>query len=237
MIWQRITAAVGDEPPGVTSDKSTLRAMLDSLLCGLGIGDCRANNEVAFTAAIVALAGKMSKADGVATPVEFDAFHRIFRPPADEEDNVRWLYELATYDTAGFESYASQIENLLADEPQLKQDVYDGLFYIAAADGVLHEGEEAYLRRVAEIFGYDERLYRSIRAQFVSDPDDAYTVLGVDRRMTDNEIKAHYRALARENHPDALAGRGVPKQFIEMASRKLASLNVAYEQIAQERGL
>ncbi|MEM1306879.1 MAG: DnaJ family molecular chaperone [Pseudomonadota bacterium] len=237
MIWQRITAAVDGVDNGALTERSTLRAMLDSVLCGLGIGDCRANNEAAFTAAVIALAAKMSKADGVASLVEFEAFERIFRPPPAEETNVRWLFQLATHDTAGFESYAAQIEKLLANEPQLKRDVFDGLFHIAAADGILHEGEESYLRAVAGIFGYDEPKYRSIRALFVDDPNDAYTVLGVHRAISDAALKQHHRRLARENHPDALAARGVPKQFIDMSERKLAAINAAYDEIARERGL
>jgi len=41
----------------------------------------------------------------------------------------------------------------------------------------------------------------------------------------------------RENHPDALASRGVPREFVEMATRKIAAINAAYEAIAKERGL
>ena len=44
---------------------------------------------VTFTIAVVALAGKMAKADGVATEEEFEIFRRIFGVPPDEETNVR----------------------------------------------------------------------------------------------------------------------------------------------------
>lgn len=231
MVWQRISEAVG------LAEGGSLRGALDSLLCGLGIGDCKASNEVAFTAAVIALSAKMAKADGVASQVEFAAFERMFKPPPEEAENVQRLFKLATRDVAGFESYAQQITRLLADDPQLKRDVFDGLFHIAAADGVLHNGEETYLKRVAEIFGYDEATYRSIRAAFIADPDDPYTILGVDPGISDQALKAHYRALVRENHPDAHIARGVPQEFIEMAQRKIAAINGAYEQIARDRGM
>jgi DnaJ like chaperone protein len=231
MVWQRISEAVG------LAEGGSLRGALDSLLCGLGIGDCKSTNEVAFTAAVIALSAKMAKADGVASQVEFAAFERMFKPPPEEAANVRRLFNLATRDVAGFESYAQQINRLLADDPQLKRDVFDGLFHIAAADGVLHSDEETYLRRVAEIFGYDDATYLSIRAAFIADPDDPYTILGVDRQISDSALKAHYRALVRQNHPDALISRGVPADFIAMAERKIAAINNAYAQIARERGL
>jgi DnaJ like chaperone protein len=150
---------------------------------------------------------------------------------------VQGIFDLAKQDVAGFESYAHQIANLLANEPQLKRDVFEGLFNIAAADGILHKSEEIYLSQVAEIFGFSSDVYRSVRAQFVHDPDDAYTVLGLTRDVTDAELRAHYRRLVRDNHPDAMIARGVPKEFIDIATRKLAAINAAYEKIAEERGL
>ncbi|MEM9029683.1 MAG: DnaJ family molecular chaperone [Pseudomonadota bacterium] len=231
MVWSRIAEALG------VAEGGALRGALDAILCGFGIGDCKTTNEVAFTAAVIALSAKMAKADGVATRIEVEAFERLFKPPPGELANVRRLFDLATRDVAGYESYARQIAKLLSDEPRLKRDVYDGLFHIAAADGVLHADEEVYLRRVGEIFGYDEAEYRSIRALFVHDPDDAYTVLGVSPDITDEALKAHYRALVRENHPDVLSARGVPGQFIDIATRKIAAINSAYNEIARERGL
>jgi DnaJ like chaperone protein len=151
--------------------------------------------------------------------------------------NVQRIFDLAKQDVAGFESYAEQMAKLLESEPQLKRDVFEGLFNIAASDGVLHQNEEAYLEVVAEIFGIAPDEYRAIRSRFVDDPDDAYTVLGLKRSNTDDEVRAQYRRLVRENHPDALIARGVPKEFVDMADRKLAAINAAYEEIERERGL
>ena len=41
----------------------------------------------------------------------------------------------------------------------------------------------------------------------------------------------------RDNHPDRLMANGVPAEFIELANRKLAAINAAYDTIARERGL
>ena len=218
-----------------------LRTVLDRLMCGLGLGPCPdealATNKVAFTVAVVALSAKMAKADGVVSRVEAEAFQQIFHTPANQARNVKRVFDLAKQDVAGFESYAMQINNLLANEPRLKRDVFEGLFNIAASDGILHANEEAYLRRVSELFDLSSDEYRSIRAQFVNDPDDAYTVLGVRRDIDNHALKLRYRELVRENHPDSLLARGVPAEFIDMANRKLAAINSAYESLAQERNL
>mgnify|MGYP001811702885 FL=1 len=218
-----------------------LKAVMDRLMCNLGSGPCpdtpNATRTVAFTVAVVALSAKMAKADGVVSQAEADAFQAIFQTDASEMRNVQRLFDLAKQDVAGVESYAEQMATLLESEPQLKRDVFEGLFNIAASDGVLHQNEEAYLEVVAEIFGIAPDEYRAIRARFVDDPDDAYIVLGLKRSNTDDEVRAQYRRLVRENHPAALFARGVPKEFVDMADRKLAAINAAYEEIERERGL
>jgi DnaJ like chaperone protein len=40
----------------------------------------------------------------------------------------------------------------------------------------------------------------------------------------------------RENHPDTLVARGVPKELVSIANEKLATINVAYEKIMRQRG-
>lgn len=218
-----------------------LRAMLDRLMCTLGLGPCpeepAALHKTAFTIAIVALSAKMAKADGVVSEIERDAFKEIFKTSPEEARNVQHIFDLAQQDVAGFESYAEQMSELLNSEPHLKRDVFEGLFNIAAADGVLHRSEEDFLKKVAEIFGFSERDYRSVRAQFVHDPDDAYTVLGLSPDASNEEVRSRYRLLVRETHPDVMIARGVPEEFVEIATRKLAAINAAYERIARERGL
>jgi DnaJ like chaperone protein len=62
-------------------------------------------------------------------------------------------------------------------------------------------------------------------------------LIGVSRDTPDDEIKSAYRKLVRENHPDRLMAQGVPEEFIEVANKKLAGINAAYETIQRERGL
>jgi DnaJ like chaperone protein len=54
---------------------------------------------------------------------------------------------------------------------------------------------------------------------------------------SNDELKSHYRRLVAENHPDKLMARGVPKEFVAIATEKVATINEAYAQIARERGM
>lgn len=53
---------------------------------------------------------------------------------------------------------------------------------------------------------------------------DPYTVLGVDRNASEEEIKKAYRALAKKYHPDANPNN--PE-----AAEKMKEINAAYDQI------
>ena len=109
---------------------------------------------VVFTIAIIALSAKMAKADGTVTPDEIEAFGRMFRVPPSEEANVRRIFNFARQDTAGYEIYAGQIARIFRGRPSVLEDVLDGLFEIAMADGLLHPAELEFLERVADIFGF-----------------------------------------------------------------------------------
>jgi DnaJ like chaperone protein len=202
-------------------------------------GDPQLRRKVAFSIAMIALSAKMAKADGVVTQDEVRAFQQIFAVPADEARNVARLYDIANKDIAGYEAYAEQMAQMCGSGREncvMLTEILDGLFYIATADGVLHEREGDFLRRIAEIFKIDDTHYRSILARHVNLGDaDPYLVLGIERGLPFEEVRRHYRQLVADNHPDRLIARGVPEEFIAVATARLAAINAAYETI--ERGL
>ena len=205
-------------------------------VAGHFIFDCEADAGVTFTIAVIALAGKMAKADGSVSDAELEAFARVFRVPPQEETHVRRIFNLARQDVAGYEAYAEQIAKLFVGNPAILEDVLDGLFEIAKADGVLHPAEAAFLERTAEIFGFAPNEFRRIRAShFAPELSDPYVILGVSYVASAEEIKKTYRRLVRENHPDSLMARGVPQEFEKLANDKLAAINAAYEALQKER--
>lgn len=207
------------------------------LLDRVGAPFGRTPRDVVFTTGLVALAAKMAKSDGVVLPSEVEAFGRVVQVEPAARAGVERLFDLAKKTTSGFEAYARQLATTFGDEPALLEDVLDGLFQIAGADGALHEAEERYLRAVSGIFGFDEAAFQRIAARHVRLPDDPYLVLGLDREADDAALKARHRALVAEHHPDRALARGLPAEAVAIATRRLAAINAAYDRIAQERGL
>lgn len=235
MPWKIIARTLG------MSDGGSIGSLLATMRSALGLEDVdtprSAVDRASFTAAVIGLAAKLSKSDGVALQIEAETFEQLFPVPPEQSGNVRRLYNLAAQDIAGFETYAGEIARALADDADLKHDVFQALLHIATADGVLHEGEDRYLARVSGIFGYGTAEYQALRARFVHDPADPYGVLGASRDMTDEELKLHYRNLVKMHHPDALAARGLAEELAPVASHKLAVINAAWDEIVRERGL
>ncbi|HEY8565763.1 MAG TPA: TerB family tellurite resistance protein [Beijerinckiaceae bacterium] len=196
-----------------------------------------APREVVFTTGLVALSAKMAKADGVVVRSEVDAFDRVVEVPDGERERIRRLFDLARETAEGFDAYARQIAELFRAEPKLLEDVLDGLFYIAEADGAVHEAELAYLRAVGAIFGFDDPTFDRIAARHVRQPEDPYLILGAERSLDDAALRRHYRRLVVENHPDNAIARGLPPEAVRIATQRLAVINAAWERIAAERGL
>lgn len=230
-IWARISEYLLS-----TTSGEALSALIEKVRTVFS-GDPQLRRRVAFSIAMIALSAKMAKADGVVTQDEVQAFRQIFIVPRDQTRNVGRLFDLAKQDIAGFEDYALRLANLCGDGEEncvMLEDVLDGLFHIARADGVVHEREVAFLRRVAEIFGVEENHFQAILARHAiicGQEGDPWQVLGIDRGTPFDAVKARYRLMVAENHPDKLIARGVPEEFLAIANRRLAAINEAFETI------
>ncbi|KCZ90635.1 molecular chaperone DjiA [Hyphomonas johnsonii] len=201
--------------------------------------DCAPDpNDVGFTAAVVGLGAKLAMADGAVTDQEIMVFSRVFRAAPEDADNVRRVFNIARQTVRGYESYARRIGRKYRSRPCLLEGVLDGLFQIAGADGVITDAEMVFLRNVSEAFGFSEATFRRIRASHLGpDRDDPYHILGVPHDAEFKSIRAAYRQLMSDNHPDRVVQMGAPREFEDAAHAKAAAITAAYAQIRTERGL
>ena len=189
-----------------------------------------------FAIAVIALGAKMAKADGRVTRDEVSAFRDVFHIPPEQERHAAKVFDLARKDVAGFEGYATRIARMFGDRTAPLEDLLEGLFHIAAADGEFHPSETEFLRRVWEIFALPERVFRALESRYVPGAEpDPYDVLGVDPSISDEELRRVWRAMVRESHPDRMIARGVPEEAVKLATARLAAVNAAYEQALAER--
>ncbi|WP_444462558.1 TerB family tellurite resistance protein [Rhodobacter capsulatus] len=188
---------------------------------------------VAFTIAVIALGAKMAKADGRVTRDEVTAFRRVFVIAPEEEQNAARVFDMARTDVAGFDAYARKIAAMFGPGAPVLQDLLEGLFTIALADGEYHDNEDAFLHEVAAIFGLDEACFRSIRASYVADAaPDPWSVLELAPGSDLAAARARWKAMVREAHPDRALARGLPPEAVKLAEERVIALNRAWAEIS-----
>lgn len=194
-----------------------------------------------FAVSVVVLSAKLSKCDGTVKRQEIDAFKRLFRiPPASVRDIGR-LFDQARDSADDFEDYADILGQTFADNRSTLEEVLAALFAIARADGPINRAELDFLRRVHRGLQLDQvswdRAWNGGTERSASTEPDPYEVLGLHPSSSAEDIRARWKALMRENHPDSLIARGVPEAFIARASDRVARINAAWDRIKRERGL
>jgi DnaJ like chaperone protein len=224
-IWSRISEALAALGRG-----EGLSSVFDRLR---GAPPASPERSVGFTIAIIALGAKMAKADGQVTRDEVAAFRRIFVIPPEEEGNAARVFDLARQDVAGFDAYAVKIAAMFGpDARKTLEDVIEGLFAVAMADGRYHPDEDAFLLEVARHFGLAPAAFRAIRARFVEGAArDPYDVLGVSPFAPMDRVREAWRQAVLDNHPDRLIARGVPPEALRLAERRLVAINEAWAEI------
>ena len=195
-----------------------------------------------FAVASVVLSAKLAKCDGPVNRAEIDAFKRSFRIPPEAVEQVGRLFDQARESSEGYEPVARQLGTSFADDRARLEDVLAALFLIARADKPLTVGEQAFLRRVHMAFGLDEPAWERAsgsRARGPTGPAEAdpYALLGLTQKASDEEVRATWKRLMRESHPDSLASRGAPPEAIARAGDKVARINAAWDRIKRDRKL
>ena len=189
-----------------------------------------------FSAAVTALGAKLAKADGRADHDEYQAFSQVFQSEPASERDVHRLYDLARQTTRGFESYARQLAKRYRACPGVLEDVLEGLFHIAQADGAVTADEIAYIERVGQIFGLSALTFRRIKAAHLGAPaDDPYVMLQVAPDAGDEVVHGAWRRALKALHPDKAAGAGLPAEEVAAFQAHSAALNAAYDQVMRER--
>jgi DnaJ like chaperone protein len=242
-VWEIPTMSIWGKLAAATADLS-LGGPIGAMIAGGAARDVRdrhkeldqPDNQLPFTVGVIVLGAKMAKADGRITTDEVQAFKEAFNVSAAEMKQAAPVFNLAKQDMAGYEACAEQLVTLFKGNRKLLEDVLEGLFHIAKADEEVHPQEEQFLGQVAKLFGFTDAEFGYIKARHVvAAKRNPYDVLGVKPSISDEELKRHYRMLVADNQPDKLMARGVPKEFVTIATEKVAAINAAYKTVARER--
>jgi DnaJ like chaperone protein len=197
--------------------------------------DPEQNKKVAFTVAVIALSAKMARADGVVTVAEIKSFRQRVQIPEADLHRVGQFWDLARQTQDGFEAYARQTVSLFGPKSAILEQLLDLLFTIARSDGHITDPEWDYLRKVANIFGYSADEFHRLSDIYSGANPPPHLVLGVSAQANLDEVRLAWRKLAAAHHPDKLIAAGMPEEFIQAATDRLARINNAYDLLSKQR--
>jgi len=181
------------------------------------------------------LLAKMAKADGVVTKDEINLVEQFIRRDLGLSQQMRQaainIFSEAKDSDHSFESFAQQFHQHFRLAPAMLLGMLDMLYRVAMADGVLHPSEEHLLKTAARMLNIPYQADSNLRQAYVKSDDKYYAILGVSREDSFDTIKKRFRTLSGEHHPDKAIAKGMPEEFVQLATKKFQEINEAYEHI------
>lgn len=187
-----------------------------------------------FMVSLLVLASAVMKADGKVMRSELDYlknyFYNNFGPSASREA-IALLRDILKQQVP-LRDVCYQIRDNV-DYPSRLQLLHF-LFGIANADGVVSPEELKVLTDISGYMGVSGQDFESIKAMFVVNLNNYYTILEIEPTASIEEIKKAYRSMALKYHPDKVSYLG--EDVRKAAEQKFQKVNEAYEKIKKERG-
>lgn len=204
---------------------------------------------------LVSLLAKVAKSDGRVSELEARLITQVLDDLSQKVSGVReYLKEVYNsqkenvdnaYETA--RNYKRTF-NLNYDTCVARLTFFLNLAYI---DGEFNKSEQDVIRNIAYGFGIDKETLDEIIYKFdsfygskfgadhdeISQENDAFEILGLSKNASLDEVKARYKELVRQYHPDILMGRGESKEVIERSTKKLQEINEAYGRLKEKFGV
>ncbi len=119
--------------------------------------------------------------------------------------------------------------------PPMRLEVVHALYELGLADGILNRGEQDALKQAVQHFNLSEEQLRDITARHLGTGQEHYARLGLLPTASDDEIRAAFRKLATEHHPDRASSLGEREQAA--AGEKFRQIKAAFDQLRILRGL
>ena len=207
---------------------------------------------------LVSLLAKVAKSDGRVSELEARLITQVLDDLSQKVSGVSGVRE---YLKEVYNSQKENVDNAYETARNYKRAFnlnYDTcvarltfFLNLAYIDGEFNKSEQDIIRNIAYGFGIDKETLDEIIYKFdsfygsrfgaerdeMSQENDAFEVLGLSKNASLDEIKARYKELVRQYHPDILMGRGESKEVIERSTKKLQEINEAYGRLKEKFGV
>ena len=207
---------------------------------------------------LVSLLAKVAKSDGRVSELEARLITQVLDDLSQKVSGVSGVRE---YLKEVYNSQKENVDNAYETARNYKRAFnlnYDTcvarltfFLNLAYIDGEFNKSEQDVIINIAYGFGIDKETLDEIIFKFdsfygsrfganhdeISQENDAFEVLGLSKNASLEEVKARYKELVRQYHPDILMGRGESKEVIERSTKKLQEINEAYGRLKEKFGV
>lgn len=152
-------------------------------------------------------------------------------------------------------NWMATMDNFLkncGNNPQLVQLFVEIQLKAAFVDGIHHQQKRYLLGLLCDKLNIPRQVLSQMESHYQAEQvfreppkhrshtDElslSYAILGVERTVTDQQVKKAYRQLMSQHHPDKLAAKGLPPAMIKMATEKTQRIQKAYGIVCEARGM
>lgn len=190
-------------------------------------------NTSEFETNLILLASALIQSDGRVTREELDFVRTFFTDhfdPAHIEEKMAILHHCLErrYDTR------KACDDLrISSSPSTRIQIIHFLFDIAIADADLSQQERNTIFTIAGWLNINDIEFNRIRQSYIAEVK-RYNIFGLVHTASYEEIKAAYRKMVLEYHPDRNSHLSPAEQ--KAAADKFRKIQEAFDQIRAERG-
>ncbi|MFQ5545228.1 MAG: co-chaperone DjlA [Acidiferrobacterales bacterium] len=210
--------------------------------------------QTAFFTATFSVMGHVAKADGHVSEAEITLAKNIMAQmglSADQRTAAINLFNAGKESGFALDDVLEQFHRECHRRHTLIQMFLEIQLQAAFADGRFDDTEQQALQHIFQRLGFSRYDYEHllsmmrgawqyqethrVRPDHRLKLDEAYTILGVAKTASDEEIKKVYRRLMSQHHPDKLVAKGLPEEMMALAKEKAQAINRAYDEICEAR--
>ena len=200
-------------------------------------------NHVTYELALLKICSQLIKVDGEVTENEIRFVRKFFQETFGSRKSDKLFKQLKT--NAKLPADINSLISIIKDQinPTKLYAIIQFLYAISASDGKITNEENEYIFNIGFQLGFGPERLEAIKNQFVKTKSkskkydqktiDCLSVLGLKGGATNLEVKAAYRSLAKEFHPDKLVGmsdgiKTLAKEKFQMIQESYEYLNKNY---------